>query len=88
MSMVLERRRENWRGVRRGVLLGAEGKMEMWSGLFYGLLVKDMRTRITRREKYDNDKRERGIGTFLPITPRQAIDGIVAIAVESVGCWS
>lgn len=34
MSRVLARRRENWRGVRRGVLVGAEGKMEMWSGLF------------------------------------------------------
>lgn len=34
MSRVLARRRENWRGVRSGVLLGAEGKMEMWRGLF------------------------------------------------------
>jgi hypothetical protein len=34
MSSVLERRRENWSGVRSGVLVGAEGKMEMWRGLF------------------------------------------------------
>lgn len=34
MSRVLARRRENWRGVRSGVLVGAEGKMEMWRGLF------------------------------------------------------
>jgi hypothetical protein len=34
MSRVLERRSENWRGVRRGALLGCDGKMEMWRGLF------------------------------------------------------
>jgi hypothetical protein len=34
MSRVLERRRENWRGVRRGAFEGVEGKMEMWRGLF------------------------------------------------------
>ena len=34
MSRVLERRRENCRGLRTGVFVGAEGKMEMWRGLF------------------------------------------------------
>jgi hypothetical protein len=37
--MVEERRSENWRGVRIGanvfVAGSSEGKMEMWSGLFY-----------------------------------------------------
>lgn len=39
MSKVLERRRENWRGVRSAVLVGElpEGKMVMWRGLFCGL---------------------------------------------------
>lgn len=40
MSIVEERRRENWRGVRRGVKVlvegSWEGKMEMWRGLFWG----------------------------------------------------
>lgn len=39
ISRVEDRRRENWRGVRRGVLCGAEGKMEMWRGLFWFVLV-------------------------------------------------
>lgn len=34
MSRVLARRREYCSGVRRGVLVGAEGKMEIWRGLF------------------------------------------------------
>ena len=38
MSRVLDKRRENWRGVRRGVFEGAEGKMEMWRGLFWGFI--------------------------------------------------
>lgn len=40
MSRVLARRRENWRGVRSGVLVGAEGKMEMWRGLFCVVIVR------------------------------------------------
>lgn len=34
ISRVLERMRENWSGVRRGLLLGWEGKIEMWRGFF------------------------------------------------------
>lgn len=34
MSSVLESSSEYWSGVRRGVLDGAEGKIEMWRGLF------------------------------------------------------
>ena len=46
MSRVLERRRENWRGVRIGAEAfdededkDCEGKMEMWRGLFCLVLV-------------------------------------------------
>jgi len=53
MSSVLERRRENCSGVRRGVLFGAEGKIEMCSGLFCGLSVLvGLETKIEESEKY------------------------------------
>jgi len=42
MSRVLERRRENCNGVRRGWLVGAEGKMEMWRGLFCDLYQREV----------------------------------------------
>ena len=73
MSRVLARRRLNWRGVRSGVLRGAEGKIVMWRGLFCCLLVLEVGS-------------EDGIGiTFLPITPRQAIEGIAVIMKQGVG---
>ena len=71
MSRLLERRRENWRGVRIGpwgmVGLGWwEGKIVMCRGLFCALFSGCKR--LPRLEG-------RAEGTFLPITPRQAIDG-------------
>jgi hypothetical protein len=39
MSRVLARRSENWSGVRRGALRGAEGKSVTWRGLFCCLSV-------------------------------------------------
>jgi len=43
MSRVEERRRENWSGVRRGMLCGWEGKIVMWRGLFWQLISKGSR---------------------------------------------
>lgn len=34
ISSVLDRSKENCKGVRSGALLGCEGKMAMWRGLF------------------------------------------------------
>jgi hypothetical protein len=53
ISSVLERRRENFRGVRRGVFEGAEGKIEMWRGLFCSVLEKRLGHWVDgRRERY------------------------------------
>jgi hypothetical protein len=67
---VLDSRRENWRGVRRGALSGAEGKSVMWRGLFYCFIniLKD----LLRPQDF------KGL-TFLPIMPRQAIEGIAVM---------
>ncbi len=74
MSRVLARRRENWRGVRSGAFSGAEGKRVMWRGLFYYLLVLREEGLIRRMLMV----------TFLPITPRQAIEGMAVIIVLNV----
>ena len=52
--------------------------MEMWSGLFYLCRDEVQKKKVTRLEGGQE-------GTFLPITPRQTIDGIAI--VRYCGCF-
>jgi hypothetical protein len=72
--MVEDSRRENCRGVRIGANVfvpgSSEGKMEMWRGLFWR---DEVLVRRVFKEIHNNTDT---ILTFLPMTPRQAIEGI------------
>lgn len=91
MSIVEERRRENWRGVRRGVKVlvegSWEGKMEMWRGLFWGGVSFSFGLCVWLFWERGWD----GMGwngeghTLRPMTPRQAMEGMAMVMVMVVG---
>lgn len=82
MSSVLERMRENCSGVRSGLLLGCEGNIEMWRGFFCPDSCAVSFCELERQMDGNG-----AVYTFLPITPRQAIDGTAVMTGLLVLRW-